>query len=96
MGQKDGEKWTAAVDLQATIPKSDRLPKLSRNSYPTRLARVLELAVASPRSDQIPTITLKQAETFSALHSRHTERPGRDQGLALDVQGAAPAARDVG
>ena len=26
MGQKDGEKWTAVVDLQPTIPKSDRLP----------------------------------------------------------------------
>ena len=25
MGQKDGEKWTAAVDLQPTIPKSDSL-----------------------------------------------------------------------
>ena len=25
MGQKDGEKWTAAVDFQPTIPKSDRL-----------------------------------------------------------------------
>ena len=25
MGQKDGKKWTAAVDLQPTIPKSDRL-----------------------------------------------------------------------
>ena len=25
MGQKDGEKWTAAVDLQQTIFKSDRL-----------------------------------------------------------------------
>ena len=25
MGQKDGEKWTAAVDLQPAIPKSDRL-----------------------------------------------------------------------
>ena len=25
IGQKDGEKWTAAVDLQPTIPKSDRL-----------------------------------------------------------------------
>ncbi len=25
MGQKDGEKWTAAVDLQPTIPKFDRL-----------------------------------------------------------------------
>ena len=25
MGQKDGEKWTAAVNLQPTIPKPDRL-----------------------------------------------------------------------
>ena len=25
MGQKDGKKWTAVVDLQPTIPKSDRL-----------------------------------------------------------------------
>ena len=25
MGQKKGEKWVAAVDLQPTIPKSDRL-----------------------------------------------------------------------
>ena len=31
MGQKYGEKWTAAVDLQPTIPKSDRLLELSRN-----------------------------------------------------------------
>jgi len=25
MGQKDGEKWTAAADLQPTISKSDSL-----------------------------------------------------------------------
>ena len=25
MGQKDGEKWTAAVDSQPTLPKPDRL-----------------------------------------------------------------------
>jgi hypothetical protein len=25
MGQKDGEKWTAAVDLQPALPKSDSL-----------------------------------------------------------------------
>jgi hypothetical protein len=25
MGQKDGEKWTAAANLQPTISKSDRL-----------------------------------------------------------------------
>jgi hydrogenase expression/formation protein HypD len=27
IGQKDGEKWTAAVDLQPTLPNSDRLPE---------------------------------------------------------------------
>jgi len=25
MGQKDGEKWTAAVESQPTLPKPDRL-----------------------------------------------------------------------
>ena len=25
MGQKDGEKWAAAANLQPTLPKSDRL-----------------------------------------------------------------------
>ena len=29
MGQKDGEKWTAAVDSQPTLPKPDRLLALS-------------------------------------------------------------------
>ena len=31
MGQKDSEKWTAAVDLQPTIPKFDRL--LDQNDH---------------------------------------------------------------
>ncbi|MGH6637176.1 MAG: type II secretion system major pseudopilin GspG [Polaromonas sp.] len=35
MGQKDGEKWTAAADLQPTLPKSDRLLAWR----PTRLAQ---------------------------------------------------------
>ena len=29
MRQKDGEKWAAAVDLQPTIPKSDKLLDLT-------------------------------------------------------------------
>jgi hypothetical protein len=28
MGQKDGEKWTAAVNLEPTISKSDRHPRM--------------------------------------------------------------------
>jgi hypothetical protein len=34
MGQKDGEKWTAAVDLQPTLSKSDRL--LGESPSPNR------------------------------------------------------------
>ena len=33
MGQKTGEKWTAAADLQPTPPKSDRLPSLPLPRY---------------------------------------------------------------
>ena len=43
MGQKDGEKWTAAVGLQPAIPKSDRLlgnrlaaPAFAQGSSETR------------------------------------------------------------
>jgi hypothetical protein len=32
MGQKDGEKWTAAVDLQPTLSKSDRTPRVPRKT----------------------------------------------------------------
>ena len=35
MGQKDGKKWTAAVDLQPTIPKSDRLLAALPSDYRT-------------------------------------------------------------
>ena len=33
MGQKNGEKWTAAVDLQPTLPKSDRLLGLKQAGF---------------------------------------------------------------
>jgi hypothetical protein len=44
MGQKDGEKWTAAVDLQPTLSKSDRLLECGMHSEFT-----LELASAAAR-----------------------------------------------
>ena len=46
MGQKDGEKWTAAVDLQPTIPKSDRLLDMQDQSTP--IAAVPLLAAYQP------------------------------------------------
>ncbi len=38
MGQKDGEKWAAAADLQPTTPKSDRLLVSCQGSNATRRA----------------------------------------------------------
>ena len=34
MGQEAGEKWTAAVNLQPTLPKSDRLLGAKRSDTP--------------------------------------------------------------
>ena len=48
--------------------------RLSRNRHATRLARVLELAMTSPCSDQVPTFTVEQAEDFSDLHFRKDSR----------------------
>ncbi|MDO8776349.1 MAG: hypothetical protein Q7K57_48090, partial [Burkholderiaceae bacterium] len=39
MGQKDGEKWTAAVDLQPTIPKSDWLLGAPGQAFTVRAHR---------------------------------------------------------
>jgi hypothetical protein len=33
MGQKDGEKWGAAADLQPTTPKSDRLLEAAISNF---------------------------------------------------------------
>ncbi len=46
MGQEDGEKWTAAVDLQPAIPKSDRLLALLTE-------RVVDAIVKLGQADRI-------------------------------------------
>lgn len=43
---------------------------LARNSDPTGLARVLELAVTAAGCHQMPTIVLQQPEDFAHLHGR--------------------------
>ncbi len=43
---------------------------LARNSDPTGLARVLELAVTAAGCYQMPTIVLQQPEDFAHLHER--------------------------
>ena len=51
MGQKSGEKWTAAVDLQPTIPKSDRLlAQRPINDFPTKHEPCLSTASLAQRS----------------------------------------------
>ena len=55
IGQKDGEKWTAAADLQPTLPKSDRLlgsakPWLVCHSMGGLVARAW--AAATPDAEQ--------------------------------------------
>ena len=52
IGQKDGEKWTAAVDLQPTIPKSDRLLYLLKPLL--RLAGVAAVLAGVSVSAQAP------------------------------------------
>ena len=51
MGQKDGEKWTAAVDLQPTLPKSDRLLKacFMNTTRPTPDKETIALLPEFPR-----------------------------------------------
>ena len=54
MGQKDGEKWTAAVDSQPTIPKPDRLLEASPFALTAfERGRILSLGPwpVAPRND---------------------------------------------
>ena len=44
MGQKVGEKWTAAVDLQPTLPKSDRLLGMDERLLSSMLLKSLAMA----------------------------------------------------
>jgi hypothetical protein len=55
MGQKAGEKWTAAPHLQPTIPKPDRLLGVRR----ARLSRL-----------DIQGIALRQAVGFKSLQNQ--------------------------
>lgn len=70
MGQKDGEKWTAAVNLQPTIPKSDRLLSESgallclRNIVP---APFLGPRFAAARSAALFSATLSPADYYSDM-----------------------------
>ncbi|MDP3827347.1 MAG: hypothetical protein Q8Q74_12425, partial [Polaromonas sp.] len=42
MGQKDGEKWAAAVDLQPTLPKPDSLLEVFGSQHQRMVRRVAD------------------------------------------------------
>ena len=48
MGQKDGEKWTAAVDSQPTLPKPDRLLAVTSLAVARQQARALGGGMGPP------------------------------------------------
>ncbi|MGH8832599.1 MAG: FAD-dependent protein [Polaromonas sp.] len=47
MGQEDGEKWTAAADLQPTHPESDRLLNHAEDALPALIAQTLGITAAA-------------------------------------------------
>ncbi len=56
MGQKAGEKWTAAVNLQPTLPKSDRLldPQMAMGAALFQGAQPLKARVLGHAQDLLP------------------------------------------
>ena len=89
MGQEDGEKWTAAADLQPTLPKSDRLlvvtvtPTYSGCPATEVIAQSIREALAAHGVEQVQVQTqLSPAWTTDWMTAK-----GRD---ALRAYGIAP------
>jgi len=89
MGQKDGEKWTAAVDLQPTIPKSDRLLGYAAlllmllagcTTAPPSPAPSPDRALASP-STRPPLVPLSPEEAGSSAMAPTIEASPADEQL---------------
>ena len=81
MGQKNGEKWTAAVDLQPTISKPDRLLNVPTPHYlHTPLVRAADGEKLSKQNGAQP---LDLADPLAALN------------LAAAMLGLPPAASDA-
>ena len=85
MGQKTGEKWTAAADLQPTPPKSDRLPSLQLPRYlhtPLVLGpngeKLSKQNGAQPLDTRHPLAVLQQAGKALGLESAINARTPAD------------------
>ena len=66
MGQKDGEKWTAAADLQPTYPKSDRLLDIAKGNI-----RVNVVCPAVIRTPFTAVDVLEEKETADCMTASH-------------------------
>ena len=78
MGQKDGEKWTAAVDSQPTLPKPDRL-----------LGLCIEIAKADTQVSEGESIVLTAAGEHWGLHHEILQSPDRELLASHNVAGTS-------
>ena len=74
MGQKDGEKWTAAADLQPTISKSDRLLGTQSSFTPASLITLPHFVVsdarkASQASGVVPSANVPMVSSLARVSS---------------------------
>ncbi len=63
MGQEDGEKWTAAVDLQPTSPKSDRLLVVGRG-HPLFNEQIMRGNPLAHLQKPLPSFSRRRAQLF--------------------------------
>jgi len=93
MGQKDGEKWTAAVDSQPTLPKPDRLlahDRARQHALALNTPFLTELGVTDAQHRLVPAMARKwrQINKFvEILGHAISQSPlaGRDPALPVRV-----------
>ena len=104
MGQKDGEKWTAAVDSQSTLPKPDRLGGNALGLPPA--LRTAQAAIQLPEVQEMLRRLSAHGLGICMPHM-HDEKTGEFQpladqlvqveaGLAVSFQATAEIATHAG
>ena len=68
MGQEDGEKWTAAVGLQPTTPKSDSILARAEGIWQAVVPLLPSFTV-----EVLPEIDSTSSELMRRVHAGHTE-----------------------
>jgi len=83
MRQKAGEKWTAAVDLQPTIPKSDRLLGLGQAAQIAALPETLRTRAA--RALPFLRLLILALAIVALARPQAVEREGRVRSEGVDL-----------